>query len=123
MEIEDYLDDDEMYISDCISDYYGDSDIGASCDEDSFVDETMDEYYHTNNHRTFCGRDTLPPNANSDGYIPKGYQELTSTISKYHKTFKLYYKGGHDYVLYNGRYFQIDGVGTVVIGGIKYNKI
>lgn len=123
MDTDDYLDFDDLNESDFMSTYYDDNDIEISRCDDSFTDEVMDEYHHTNNHSTFCGRDTLPPNANSDGYIPKGYKELTSTISKYHNTFKLYYKGGHDYVLYNGKYYQIDGIGTVVIGGIKYNKI
>lgn len=100
-----------------------DEDFGISDDEDAFLDEVMDEYHQGNSHTTFRGHDSLPPNANSDGYIPNGHQELTSTISEIHTTFKLYSKGGHDYVLYNGRYYQIDGTGTVTIGGIKYDKI
>lgn len=129
MHIDDYLlDDDDLDTNsianpdftspdcdDCWSDTYG--------DEDSFVDEVMNEYHQKQDHTSFHGRDTLPPNANSDGYIPNGDQTLTSTISEIHKTFKLYSKGGHDYVLYNGHYYQIDGTGTVTIGGIKYNKI
>jgi len=94
-----------------------------SDEEDSFIDEVMNEYHNKQDHISFCGRDTLPPNANSDGYIPSGHQELTSTISDIHKTFRLYSKGGHDYVLYNGKYYQIDGTGTVTIAGIKYDKI
>lgn len=92
-------------------------------DDDDFVNEAMDEYYQETNQMTFGARDTLPPNANSDGYIPNGSQELTSTVSDIHKTFKLYSKNGHDYVLYNGAYYRIDGSGTVTIGGIKYDKI
>ena len=99
-----------------------DYDSDNSDDEDTFVDEVMSEYQQKQNRVSF-GRDTLPSNANSDGYIPSGHQELTSTVSEIHKTFKLYSKGGHDYVLYNGEYYQIDGTGTVTIGGIKYDKI
>lgn len=96
---------------------------GSFSHDDDFLNEAMNEYHQKSNQMTFCGRDTLPPNANSDGYIPKGTQELTSTISEIHKTFKLYSKDGHDYVLYNGNYYRIDGSGTVKIDGIKYDKI
>ncbi len=92
-------------------------------DDEDFLNEVMDEYHHQTDHFTFRGRDTLPPNANSDGYIPSGKQELTTTISDIDKTFKLYTKCGHKYVLYNGAYYQIDGSGTVTIGGVKYDKI
>lgn len=72
---------------------------------------------------SFMGRDTLPPNANSDGYIPDGKVTLTSTIGDLPETFKMYAKDGHSYALYNGHYYKIDGSGTVTINGIKYDKI
>lgn len=90
-------------------------------DDDDFVNEVMAE--RDINPTTFRAHDTLPPNANADGYIPDGSVELTSTISDIQRTFKLYSKDGHDYVLYNGNYYRIDGTGTVTIGGIKYDKI
>jgi len=103
--------------------HHDNGDIDFTDDGDSFIDEVMDEYHRKNDGVSFHGRDTLPPNANADGYIPRGHQELTSTVSDIHKTFKLYSKGGHDYVLYNSKYYQIDGSGTVTIGGIQYDKI
>lgn len=129
MHIDDYLLDDDDLNSDSIdhTDFSSlqsfDEDFDIPDDEDPFLDEVMDEYHQENSHTTFRGRDSLPSNANSDGYISKGHQELTSTISEIRKTFKLYSKNGHDYVLYNGRYYQIDGTGTVTIGGIKFDKI
>ena len=128
MHIDDYLiDDDNLNASsidhtDFSSLLSHDEDVNIS-DDDTFLDEVMDEFHQEKTQSTFRGHDPLPPNANSDGYIPNGHQELTSTISEIHKTFKLYSKGGHEYVLYNGRYYQIDGTGTVTIGGIKYDKI
>ncbi|MBM6673792.1 hypothetical protein [Marseilla massiliensis] len=72
---------------------------------------------------SFMGRDTLSPNVHSEGYIPDGRIELTSTIGDVPKTFKLYTKDGHSYVLDHGCYYKIDGPGTVTINGIKYDKI
>lgn len=128
MLIDDYLHDNDgmdssVDHSSIASIHYDNADIDLSDDGDSFIDEVMDEYHGKKDDITFHGRDTLPPNADSDGYIPRGNQELTSTVSDIHKTFKLYSKNGHDYVLYNGKYYQIDGSGTVTIGGIKYDKI
>lgn len=122
MHIDDYLidDDDPGFVGLEYGDVSSDSSFSY---DDEFLDEVMNEHHQKSNQVTFCGRDTLPPNANSDGYIPNGTQELTSTIAETTKTFKLYSKGGHDYVLYNGSYYRIDGSGTVIIGGIKYNKI
>lgn len=71
---------------------------------------------------SFMGKDTLPAGANSDGYIPDGSISLTRTISDIAETFKHYRKDGHDYVLYNGSYYRVDGSGTVRIGGILYDK-
>ena len=70
----------------------------------------------------FMGRDTLPPNANSDGYIPDGSISLTRTISDITDSFKHFKKDGHDYILYYGNYIRVDGTGTVNIGGISYDK-
>lgn len=72
---------------------------------------------------SFMSRNTLPPNTNADGYIPDGKVSLTSTISDLEDTFNLYRKDGHNYALYNGHYYRIDGAGTVTINGIKYDKI
>ncbi len=94
-----------------------------SFDDDSFMNEVINEYHHNTDNITFCGRNTLPPDANSDGYVPNGSQELASTISDIKRTFKLYSKNGHAYVLYNGNYYRVDGSGIVVIGGVKYDKI
>lgn len=122
MHIDDYLidDDDPGFVGL----EYGDvSSDGSFSHDDGFLDEVINEHKQKTNHMAFEGRDTLPSNANSDGYIPNGTQELTSTIANTQKTFKLYTKDGHDYVLYNGNYYRIDGSGTVTIGGIKYDKI
>lgn len=67
-------------------------------------------------------KDSLPSNANSDGYIPDGSISLTRTISDTTDTFKHYKKDGHDFVLYYGNYIRVDGSGTVTIGGVKYDK-
>ena len=69
---------------------------------------------------SFEGKDTLPPDANSDGYISKGNITLEATISDTETTFKKYNKGGSDYVLYNGNYIKLTG-NTVTIGGIRYD--
>lgn len=69
---------------------------------------------------SFRGKDTLPPDANSDGYISKGNITLEATISDTETTFKKYNKGGSDYVLYNGNYIKLTG-NTVTIGGIRYD--
>lgn len=122
MQMDDYLIEDDDF--ELVGLEYGDvSSDGSLSHDDDFLDEVMNEHHQKSNQVTFCGRDTLPPNANSDDYIPNGTQELTSTISDSTKTFKLYSKDGHDYVLYNGSYYRIDGPGTVTIGGIKYDKI
>lgn len=73
---------------------------------------------------SFMGKtkDSLPSNANSDGYIPDGTIKLTRTISDITDTFKHYRKDGHDFVLYYGNYIRVDGSGTVSIGGISYDK-
>lgn len=99
-------------ISDSISDieYYGDT--------PDFVDN---DFSHNNpeqgNAISFLG------NANSDGYIPDGSIKLERTISGTTDTFKLFSKDGHDYVFVNGSYIRVDGVGTVTINNIKYDKI
>lgn len=118
MLIEDYLiEDDDFGLFDL-----EDMSDGTESDDD-FVNEIMNEHHQKTGHVTSRGHDTLPPNANSDGYIPNGSQKMTSTNSDTHETFKLYTKDGHDYVLYNGSYYRIDGSGTVTIGGVKYDKI
>ena len=98
-----------------------DFDVSNDTDyQNSFSDNN---YYGDTNNISFMGKDTLPPNANADGFIPKGEVILNTTVSDIPNHFKQFVKGTHRYILYNGNYFQIDGGGTVTIGGIKYNKI
>lgn len=80
------------------------------------------DYGLNDDNLSFMGRDTLPPNANADGYIPDGRIDLTSTIGDVSKSFKLYTKDGHSYVLDHGQYYKVDGPGTVTINGIRYDK-
>lgn len=97
-----------------------DSNISTVFD-DSFLNETPNS---CSDNISFLGnKDTLPHNANSDGYIPKGNIELTRTISDKEESFKLFTKDGHKYVLYNGSYYKVDGYGTVTIGSVTYDKI
>lgn len=63
----------------------------------------------------------LPPNANSDGYIPKGKISLERVISGITDKFDLFKKDGAKYVLYGGDYIKISGTSDVVINGIRYN--
>lgn len=81
------------------------------------------DYGLNDDNLSFMGRDTLPPNANSDGYIPDGRIDLTSTIGDVSKSFKLYTKDGHSYVLDHGQYYKVDGLGTVMINGVRYDKM
>lgn len=83
-----------------------------------FADSNSQDGYNV----PFMGRDTLPPNANSDGYIPDGSISLNRTISDITDSFKHYTKDGHDYILYHGSYIRVDGSGTVNIGGVSYDK-
>ena len=81
------------------------------------------EFEPEHNSPSFMGRETLPSDANSDGYIPDGKVTLTSTVGDVPETFKMYAKDGHSYALHNGQYYRIDGSGTVTINGIMYDKI
>lgn len=65
-------------------------------------------------------RDSLPHNANSDGFIPKGNITLTSVVGKTKTTFKLYVKRGSLYILYYGNYIKLSGRKTVNIGNVQY---
>ncbi len=85
------------------------------------MDQSID--YYDESYISFQGKDTLPSGANSDGYVRKGEIELERDVSGLDKNFKYYTKGGNDYILYNGQYIQINGTGTVSIGGIKYKKV
>jgi hypothetical protein len=91
---------------------------------DGYLDIDLDSSPNSDNNYNinFMGKDTLPPNANSDGYIPDGSITLTRTTSDLKEVFRHFRKDGHDYVLYNGSYFRVDGSGTVSIGGISYDK-
>lgn len=64
----------------------------------------------------------LPPDNNSDGYIPNGKITLERTESGNTDTFKVYNKNGGQYVHEGGRWIRVDGNGTVNIKGIKYDK-
>lgn len=81
------------------------------------------EFELEQNSPSFMGRDTLPSDANSDGYIPDGKVTLTSTVGDVPETFRMYAKDCHSYALHNGHYYRIDGSGTVKINGIMYDKI
>lgn len=65
----------------------------------------------------------LPSDHNSDGYIPDGKVTLEQTISGHTDTFKVYNKNGGLYVYEGGKWIRIDGIGTVNIKGVKYDKI
>lgn len=65
----------------------------------------------------------LPPNNNSDGYIPDGKITLERTESGNTDTFKVYNKDGNKYIHEGGKWIRIDGCGTMNIKGIKYDKI
>ena len=65
----------------------------------------------------------LPPNNNSDGYIPNGKVTLGRVESDNTDTFKVYNKDGGQYVYEGGKWIRIDGCGTVWIKGVKYEKI
>lgn len=65
----------------------------------------------------------LPPNHNSDGYIPDGKISLERTESGSTDTFKVYSKDSGSYVYEGGKWIRVDGNGTVNIKGVKYDKI
>ena len=67
-------------------------------------------------------RSVLPPDNNSDGYIPDGKVTLERTESGSTNTFNVYSKGSGQYVYEGGKWIRIDGIGTVTINGIKYDK-
>ncbi len=61
---------------------------------------------------------------NSDGYIPDGKVTLERTISGSDDTFSAFRKGSHIYVETSpNHYVQVDGVGTVKINGVMYDKV
>lgn len=68
-------------------------------------------------------RGALPPDHNRDGYIPDGKITLERTASGDKDTFKVYYKGGGQYVHEGGKWIRVDGTGTVSIKGVKYDKV
>lgn len=72
---------------------------------------------------SFIGRNSLPPNANSDGYIPDGRIDLISTIGDVAKSFNSIQKTATVMFLTIGHHYRIDGSRTVAINGIKYDKI
>lgn len=100
-----------------------DFDADFDTDNDFDFDGDFDVSTDSSNNLAFGGRDTLPNNSNSDGKIPDGKISLERTTSGLMDSFKLFRDGGHKFVLYYGKYIQVDGIGTVTIGGIQYNKI
>lgn len=102
-----------------------DIDITTDLGNDINIPET-DLNYDTpdqGNEISFQGKDSLPPNANKDGFSPQGSIELERTISGSTDKFKLFTKDGKKFVLFNGNYIPISGSGTVNINNIKYDKI
>jgi hypothetical protein len=100
-------------------------DISTDLGSDFNIPET-DLNYDTpdqGNEISFQGKDSLPPNANKDGFSPQGSIELERTISGSTDKFKLFTKDGKKFVLFNGNYIPISGSGTVNINNIKYDKI
>ena len=76
---------------------------------------------HSGDEISFKG--VLPPDNNSDGYIPDGKITLERTESGNTDTFKVYNKDGGQYVYEGGKWIRIDGSGTVTIKGVKYDKV
>lgn len=73
------------------------------------------------NNISFKG--ALPPDNDSDGYIPDGKIVLERTESGNTDTFKLYRKEGGLYVYEGGSWIRVDGSGTIKIRGVKYDKV
>lgn len=65
----------------------------------------------------------LPHDNDKDGYIPDGNITLERTVSGNIDSFKVYEKDGGHWVHEGGRWIRIDGSGTVIINGVKYDKI
>lgn len=76
---------------------------------------------HSGDEISFKG--VLPPDNNSDGYIPDGKIMLERTESGNTDTFKVYNKDGGQYVYEGSKWIRIDGSGTVTIKGVKYDKV
>lgn len=58
-----------------------------------------------------------------DGFIPDGKITLERTISGIDDSFEVFRKNGHLWVEASpNHYVQVDGSGTVKIGGIEYDK-
>lgn len=72
------------------------------------------------NNISFCGKNDLPPDANSDGYIPRGNISLDRSTCNGTEQFKLYTKDNSQFVLYKGNYIKITGHKTIDIGGISF---
>ena len=117
--------DDDMSFLETVAEMNSDDFLFSSKDSDfSLMSQPASWDYGLNgDNLSFMGKDTLPPNANSDGYVPDGRIDLTSTIGDVSKSFKLYTKDGHSYVLDHGQYYKIDGPGTITINGIRYDKM
>lgn len=111
--------------------YYAEYNMAPTFDEclDNFceINETGQQELITlrveesENDISFKG--VLPPNNNSDGYIPDGKVTLERAESDNADTFNVYNKAGGQYVYEGGKWIRIDGCGTVWIKGVKYEKI
>ena len=85
-----------------VPDINADVDISTDVGSDINIPEA-DLNYDTpdqGNTLSFQGKDSLPPNANKDGYSPQGSIELERTISGSTDKFKLFTKDGKKFVLF-----------------------
>ena len=113
-----------------VQQYYAEYNMVPTFDEcfDNFceINETeLDKqiiYRMDNSKDRVSFKGVLPPDNNSDGYIPDGNVILERVESNNTDSFKVYNKDGGRYV-YEGKWIRIDGGGTVNIKGVKYNKI
>ena len=111
--------------------YYAEYNMAPTFDEclENFceINETEKQEQITlrvdNSEDAISFKGVLPPDNNSDGYIPDGKVTLERTESGNTDTFKVYNKDGGQYVHEGGKWIRIDGSGTVNIKGIKYDKI
>ncbi len=101
-------------------DFDGDvfSDDGGLFGTDGTLMDDFDVLGLTDGHNlSFMG-------TNSDNFIPDGRVTLERTISGIDESFAAYRNAGHIYVETSPNHFvQVDGLGTVKIHGVEYDKI
>lgn len=90
-------------------------------------DECLDDFRNflkndKQEQKTLSFKGVLPPNNNSDQYIPDGKITLERTVSGSTDTFKVYNKDGGQYVYEGGKWIRVDGNGTVNIKGVEYDR-